>query len=386
MSAKGSVSATSRREADALEIREQENEDAAQRGVGEPQEPLAGIVALFVFAEQFGMMGGRKLHRCQPCLEVTRNGAEVAARDVARHVNATRGAFAFDFIRRRHDGDVGDFAEANGASEPGTPVAPGVSMSSSRNAVRSCPRLGHAPHRDAVDFLLLENLANLLPFHERRDGAEDLRLGESVDCGGVLPRRDDDLRHERLLLDLQCGHAGHVLENARDLRRLRAQRREVGTEDAHDDARARAGEHFLDALAQIRQQVALQAGVAVHDVLHFLHGRFVIGFRIEGDPQLGEVWPDHFIGDFGATDVRAQIAHAGDRTQFLARRDGDARHRIERSRGLLDPVHEKIAFLEIRKQFLTRGADTQTMSRQMPRQANRQTPRGHRSSGGSRAR
>ncbi len=91
---------------------------------------------------------------------------------------------------------------------------------------------------------------------------------------------------------------------------------EVRPEDAHDDRAARAGEHFLDPLGEIGQQVAVQTRIAIDDLLHLGDGLVVVDILVDADPEFGEVRSDDFVGDFGPADVRTEIAHAWTRPAF----------------------------------------------------------------------
>ena len=62
-----------------------------------------------------------------------------------------------------------------------------------------------------------------------------------------------------------------------------------------------------------------RAGIAVDDRLDLRDRRLVVDRRIEADPELGEVDADDLVGDLGAADVRAEVAHAGTaRSSLLA--------------------------------------------------------------------
>ena len=78
----------------------------------------------------------------------------------------------------------------------------------------------------------------------------------------------------------------------------------------------------------------------------------VVNRRVQADPQLCEVDADNLVRDLGSPDVRAEIAHAWNGTQLTAGSEGDARHRLERGAGLLDPVHQEVVFLEVREELL----------------------------------
>ena len=43
----------------------------------------------------------------------------------------------------------------------------------------------------------------------------------------------------------------------------------------------------------------------------------MVGLGVDADPQLGEVRADDLVGDLGPADVRAEVAHAGDRRSSL---------------------------------------------------------------------
>ena len=96
-----------------------------------------------------------------------------------------------------------------------------------------------------------------------------------------------------------------------------AQHGQVGPEGAHDDRGAGAREDFLDALLEVREHVPVEAGIAVDQVLDFRDGLRQIDVRLDADPQLGEVGAHDFVGHFGAADVRAEIAHAGNARAIL---------------------------------------------------------------------
>ena len=77
---------------------------------------------------------------------------------------------------------------------------------------------------------------------------------------------------------------------------------------------------------------------------------------VDADPEFGEVRSDDFVGHLGATDMRAEVAHARNRSKILAGPDRHATHGLKRSAGLLDEVHQEVVFLEIRQEFLSKSA------------------------------
>ena len=78
--------------------------------------------------------------------------------------------------------------------------------------------------------------------------------------------------------------------------------------------------------------------------------------------------PDDLVGDFRPADVRAEVAHAGDGAQLVARPERDPPHRVERRAGLLDPVHQEVVFLEVRQELFAQ-------ERKGDRRRQRATPR-----------
>ncbi len=126
----------------------------------------------------------------------------------------------------------------------------------------------HAPDDDVEDLLLLVDLADLRAAQQRRQRLAHLPGRHARDLRRLRPHPHLDLRHERQLLDRQVGDAVDAGQRCARLRRPSCRSSvEIRTEDAHDDRGAGAGQHFLDALAQIGQQVARQAGIAVDDRL-----------------------------------------------------------------------------------------------------------------------
>ena len=132
-----------------------------------------------------------------------------------------------------------------------------------------------------------------------------------------------------MLLHFQVLDALGAIERAAHLFGKAAQLGQIGTIKPHHHGRARASQHFLDAFAQVRQHIALQAGVSGDGGFDALYRCIVIGGFIEADPQFGEVGAVDFIALLGPADVRAEVAHAGDRGEFLRRADGDPVHRFD---------------------------------------------------------
>ena len=78
----------------------------------------------------------------------------------------------------------------------------------------------------------------------------------------------------------------------------------------------------------------------------------VVGFRIDADPDLAGVDADDLIARYRASHVGADVAHAGQRSQFAADARGDAVRLGMRGAGRRGPVHQQLALLELRQQRL----------------------------------
>ena len=224
---------------------------------------------------------------------------------------------------------------------------------------------GRAPDHDVEDLLLVEHLADLGAAQHRRDGVADGGRRDAELLRRLRSHGDLDLRHERQRLHLHVGRAIDAADRLPDFGRLPLQDVEIGPEDAHDDRRAGAGQHFLDPLAQVGQQIPLQARIAVDD-------RLQLAPPSRRSPPIGsrliqssvKFTPDDLVGDLGAADVRAEVAHAGNRAQLAAGAHRDAVHRLERRARLLDPVHQEVVFLEVRQELL---AEERVRRRPVPR-------------------
>ena len=104
---------------------------------------------------------------------------------------------------------------------------------------------------------------------------------------------------------------------------LRAQHVQIRAEDPDYDGVAGPGEHLFHALLEVRLHVALQAWVAVDDLLDLRDRFVVVDVRRDADPVLGEVDAVGFVGQQRLPDVRAEVVHAGDCPQLLADLLGD---------------------------------------------------------------
>ena len=123
---------------------------------------------------------------------------------------------------------------------------------------------------------------------------------------------------------------------------------QVSTEDAHHDGLARTCQYLADSFLEVGLQIAVQPGIPLH---HLVDGRdclVVVCRRVDTDPVLAEVDAHHLIGGKGLTNVGPEVAHAGNGPKFLAGPRRDAHHLGVRGARVRDPVHQKVAFLEVR--------------------------------------
>ena len=129
------------------------------------------------------------------------------------------------------------------------------------------------------------------------------------------------------------------------------ERGRVRAEDTHDHCATGAGEDLLDPLAQIGLDVTLHAGIAVDGLGDLLQRLVVVDLVGHADPVLAEVRAIDLVAQQRLADVGAAVAHAGDLAQVLARVDGDLLLLGDRRRRLGEPVHQEVAFLEVRQQL-----------------------------------
>ena len=157
-----------------------------------------------VLAEELGVVAARRTAARARAASISRATLPRSRpRDVAGDVDAARGAFALDLVRRR--------ARSRRRRRRRAARAPpaGVSISSSRSAatVARAPR-GTPQTATSKIFCSSIDLADLRALHERRrrrgGRAPGVRPKRAAASGR---RRTCDLRHEHLRLDLQVGDA-----------------------------------------------------------------------------------------------------------------------------------------------------------------------------------
>src|SRR5881628_2586313 len=87
--------------------------------------------------------------------------------------------------------------------------------------------------------------------------------------------------------------------------RLLAQDVALRAVQAHDDRRARAGEHFAHLVAQVGVHAALAARIALDGFPHRSQRLVVVRRGIDADPDLARIDADDLIAGHRAPDVRA---------------------------------------------------------------------------------
>ncbi len=228
----------------------------------------------------------------------------------------------------------------------------GVSIRRFRRSSRLVPVVLGAPHVDVVGLAVAEDVADLL--------ALDLGRGGAAHVTGLEP---DGLRLVQVDAHLHLGDLGLRLrlqarraldggERVVDLLRLGPQDGGVGAVDADDDRVAGAGEDLPDPLLQVGLGVPDDARVSVDRRGDGLEGRVVVRLGVDGDPVLAELRPHRLVGLEGLADVGAEVAHPGDRLQFLGRRRGDPHLLGQRGARLREEVHQEVALLELGEQRL----------------------------------
>jgi hypothetical protein len=128
---------------------------------------------------------------------------------------------------------------------------------------------------------------------------------------------------------------------------------QVRAEDAHVDRLARAREHLVDPLVQVRLHVLEHAGKLGDRVLD-RGACLVVGGRIaHRDPVLAEVDPDHFVGEVRLPDVRSDVGDTRNRVELALLRCHDPALFRKRGARLRDDVAEEVTLLERRNQRLS---------------------------------
>src|SRR3990172_4848190 len=174
----------------------------------------------------------------------------------------------------------------------------------------------------------------------------------------AVPRRggeihlDPDLWDFELEIGVQVDDAVDPGHQRLHLLGLLPQDTQVVTVDTHHDGLAGAGEDLFDALPEVGLDIAIQSRVAVDGLLDGRTGLVVVGRLVDADPVLGEVDAVGLVGQGALPDVGTEVADPGDGAQLLAGLRHDAVHLRVRGAQPAHPVHQEVALLEVRKEFL----------------------------------
>ena len=271
--AKGRLRSTSSGQAQRAEVDVQDQQDADERQSAE--KPAAGCCAAAragVLAEELGVVAARRSESRRTRASISRATLpEVAARTL--QVTSIRREAPSRLISLGvggHD-DVGHVAERDlpARRRVDAELAQGAEVAAHLAArPRRRRRRSSGPRRPRPTFV---------PSHQRGHRAADVARGQAEARGGLraagAPRSAG--RGPAARPSGRRRPSTSAMRRA-DLCGLLAQDVEVGPEDADHDRRARAGEHLLDALLQVGEQVAVEARVAVDDLLDLGDRRVVV--------------------------------------------------------------------------------------------------------------
>ena len=156
-----------------------------------------------------------------------------------------------------------------------------------------------------------EDVADLFALHQRGGRSAHVARLESVALGGGEVHRDLQLRHAFLELHVGIADPVDLRERVSHLVRLAVDEIEIRPEDAHDDRLARAGDHLVDPLVQVRLHVVEHPGIAGDGVLDGGSRLLVVGRGADGDPVLAEVDSRDLVGQERLPDVSPEVLDPG---------------------------------------------------------------------------
>ena len=230
----------------------------------EAQQPALRRLALGVLAEQLGVVLERE-RRPGRAAPRTRRRPSPRSRRRRRWRRRRCGGTAFSWLitfgRRRRC-----------ARRPRRRAAraPVGGVDRQRPRCRRCCRASRACSRRARRRSCRRGRCRRPPRRDQRGrraadvaGLERRTARAAARSTSICDLRDVDLRARRARRRRRRPRPG----SPRPRRAFVAQRLEVGAEEPHDDRLAGAGEHLLDPLLEVGLHVAVQAGVAVDDLL-----------------------------------------------------------------------------------------------------------------------
>jgi hypothetical protein len=122
--------------------------------------------------------------------------------------------------------------------------------------------------------------------------------------------------------------------------------------------------------------VTHDTGIAFDHFMDFGQCLVIVHSRVDADPVLTEVHAHHFVGVECLPDMGAAVPHPRNGQQFCAGFLADAVLLFQGGARLGQPVHQEVAFLEVRQQRLSqqrRGEGTDGRHRAKRRVAGRRT-------------
>ena len=271
-----------RRQADAPERGEQDQEDPDHGDGREQEEAGLGRLSLRVLAQHLGVDPERELDRREILLQLLDHGAEVTALHVGAHGDRSREGLTRDRVRCRDEPDVGHVLQLHVAPVRGVELHLGY-------VVQAVARRRRAEHVHVVRLAVPEDVADLFARqHRRRRSAHVARL-QPVALGLHEVDIDPDLRDVGLELDVLFDDAVDVLEDRAHLVSLGAQSSQIFAEDAHDDRVAGPGEDLVDPLVQVGLPVPEEPREARDDLVDGGDGLLERRVGVDADPVLAEV-------------------------------------------------------------------------------------------------
>ena len=323
------------------EVREQDEEDPEQGKRPDGQQRPLRLAPCSVLAQGLRVVPRGELVFGERAFDGARDGAEVGVRrEGDGDVQLSRATLVRDRVAHGPDADLRDVSEPDRAC----PVQVDQQVADRAHVVSD---LGWAPD-DHIDRLLpSHDRAEPFTLHERGCALTNHPGVDSERGAPIESRYDLDLRYEDLSGWTRVLHAVDGLDARGNLGALGLKRVEVRPVETHHDGAGPSAEHLAHPLLQVRLHVAVDARVAVHDVLYLVKGAIEVRVGIDADPELCEVGAHHLVGDLRAADVGAEVPNARHREELGSSPLGRARHRLERRAWLSDPVHEEVVFGEV---------------------------------------
>src|SRR3990172_6214268 len=324
-------------------LQQEENPDRTEHRK-DKQVPL-GSLTLLELTEHLRVVAEGEADLLESLLDFTRHGAQVAPPHVRLDVYAARGVLAQHHVGGRLHLHLRQIAQPHALVVP--PVEQEVD-----HTLDAVAGLGRAPdvHLDVLP--IPPDVAGLLARDEGAGGPPHVSGLDAVPRRGGEIHLDPDLWDFEVEIGVQVDDAVDPGHQRLHLLGLLPQDTQVVTVDTHHDGLAGAGEDLFDALPEVGLDIAIQSRVAVDGLLDGRTGLVVVGRLVDADPVLGEVDAVGLVGQGTLPDVGTEVADPGDGAQLLAGLRHDAVHLRVRGARPAHPVHQEVALLEVRKEFL----------------------------------